>query len=375
MKISREIQRETYLTHLDDIIAPDAADQANDPGNDILRRIHDAHLLCNVLDFTLLAKTTDIVPFIKKRPTGYDVNEKFWYPYRVLEDLLSITRRLSPKYCYDEYVNVFIEACSELDLHGDRALWRSTFDNSRIMPYHDLTDAYILTFNQLVEKIRDILRESDVSEIRRKRLNKIKDRAENFKVYAGRLIGRYRRLLVLRMDFGYQHGANGADDLAVCKRDWQRLLNNQRFNRLFFGQRGYIWKIERTLAKGFHIQCVWFFDASMRMPSTASTITDQIGQYWSAVITKRAGCYWNCDAGASRFQKWACSGLGEVRSTDTEKIQYLKNYVIDYLCTSDQYVCLGCDDPRGEQKTQSKECSSNRPRCCPSGRLIGKGEL
>lgn len=374
-RISREIQRESYLTHLDDIILPNAEDQANDPGHDILRRENDARFLCNVLDFTLLAKTTKVVPFVKKFLKGYEANKKFLATYMLMEDLLSITRRLSREYCFDEYVGVFIEACKNLKLYEEPLPWRNTFCDGGIDLLNPSSDTCVRTFNRLVEEIRDILRKSKVSEIRRLRLNKIKVRAENFEGYAGRLIGRYRRLLVLRMDFGYTRGASGADDLAVCKRDWQRLLNNRRSNKLFFGLRGYIWKIERTVAKGFHIQCVWFFDASMRMPSTASILTDQIGQYWSAVITKWVGCYWNRDAGASRFQKLGCLGLGEVRSTDTEKIQYLKNYVIDYLCTSEQYVRPRCVDPRGEQKTQCERCTSMHPRCGPSGRLIGKGEL
>ncbi len=353
--ISREIQRESYLTHLDDIILPDAEDQFNDPSNEIVRRNHYAYLLCKVLDFVLLVKTTDVVPFVRKLPIGYNASENFSHFYSMMEDSLSITRRLSQQYCYDEYVGVFIEACRSLNLYEDRLPWQSTLnDNNHINPYHPSTDTCVRTFNRLVEKIRGILHKSDVSEIRRSRLKEIKSRAENFKGYAGRLVGRYQRLLVLRMNFGYQCGANGADNLAICKHDWQRLLNNRRANQLFCGQRGYIWKIEYTLARGFHVHCVWFFDASMRMPSADSILTEQIGQYWSAVITKGKGGYWNCNAPASQFQKLGCSGLGDVRSTDTEKIQHLKDYVIDFLCTSNQYV---------------------RPLRGSSGRLIEKGVL
>ncbi|MNF98191.1 hypothetical protein D3C84_810450 [compost metagenome] len=97
---------------------------------------------------------------------------------------------------------------------------------------------------------------------------------------------------------------------------------------------GYIWKLEHGPEKGFHYHVMFFFDGAKVREDITKAI--QIGRYWTNVVTRGRGLYYNCNA-AKRIYK-SC-GIGMVDHTNVQMRQGLQNAVV-YLTKTDLYMKL-----------------------------------
>lgn len=159
---------------------------------------------------------------------------------------------------------------------------------------------------------------------------------KNYKELAGyvdALFERYSRLLVLRVDLSYwKESAKTAQ--AVAKQDRERLFGNARSNKLFDDMVGYIWKLEHGPEKGFHYHMMFFFDGSKVREDV--TLARRVGEYWSDVVTKGRGLYFNCNANKFGYKT---RGVGMIDHTDAQLRKGLREAVI-YLTKTDLYMKL-----------------------------------
>ncbi|MGD7035139.1 inovirus-type Gp2 protein [Methylotuvimicrobium buryatense] len=152
------------------------------------------------------------------------------------------------------------------------------------------------------------------------------------------LIARYARLLVVRLDIGYQQGnaITCEEDIPIkfreAKCDFERLLNNAKKNQLFNHVVGKIWKLEYGPDKGFHYHLIFFFDGSQVREDV--TLAKLIGDYWVNAITNNRGTYWNCNANKNHYNQ---CGIGMIHYSDLEKIENLKQ-TAEYLVKVDHYA-------------------------------------
>ncbi|KPB94878.1 YagK/YfjJ domain-containing protein [Pseudomonas syringae group genomosp. 3] len=176
--------------------------------------------------------------------------------------------------------------------------------------------------------------------------------------YIDALFERYSRLLVVRVDLSYQK-QHAKTTQAEAKRDREHLLQNMRSNKLFDDMVGYIWKLEHGSEKGFHYHMIFFFDGSKVREDITKALL--IGQYWTNVVTKGRGLYYNCNAHKSRYK--SC-GIGMVHNGDSLMRGSLTSLAVPYLTKTDLYMKLQTTgrgmgkmerprqkDPRGRPRT------------------------
>lgn len=174
--------------------------------------------------------------------------------------------------------------------------------------------------------------------------------------YVDALFERYSRLLVLRVDLSYSK-ENSKTTQAQAKRDRERLLENARSNKLFGDMVGYIWKLEHGPEKGFHYHMMFFFDGSKVREDV--TLARRIGEYWTEVITKGRGLYYNCNAVKIGYK--SC-GIGMVDHADANLREGLRNAVV-YLTKTDLYMKLQTEGRgMGKGLYPSPKDARGRPR-------------
>lgn len=161
---------------------------------------------------------------------------------------------------------------------------------------------------------------------------------EGILAYIDSLFEHYARLLVVRLDLGYQKGhviTNNEDILRKydqAKHDFQHFLKNLKRHKLFEHKVGHIWKLEYGPDKGFHYHLYLFFDGSKVKDDVLKAF--QVGDYWVYSIARGLGVSWNCNLHKDQYPQ---CGIGMINHNDFEKINYLKQ-AVSYLVKIDHYV-------------------------------------
>lgn len=226
-------------------------------------------------------------------------------------------------YSFPEYDQNITEFCHDPDKYF-------LFSNCKIS-HNEMRLIINGFFRDLYEKLRD-------PKTKRKILDRERAVGKNYKECVhqiDKLFARYARLVVLRIDFGYQKGQNvNIEDLA---KDIDHLHKNKRHNKLFDHLVGYINKIEYGLEKGMHAHALLFYDGSKRRPDSDIYFAKEIGEYWVNQITNGRGVYWNRNAEKAKFERNNCLGIGDIHVSDDVKIQNLYG-IAEYFCKSEQYL-------------------------------------
>lgn len=214
----------------------------------------------------------------------------------------------------------------------------------------------VKVLNECVDKMRqESMSDSFLSRL--KNYNRASNK--NYKellAYSDALFDRYSRLLVLRVDLSYLTQHPKIDQLEAMQHR-KRLFENTRSNKLFADMVGYVWKLEHGSSKGFHFHVMFFFDGSKVRED--GTIAQQIGKYWSNVITGGKGMYYNCNAVKHRYQ--SC-GIGMISHGDYELRDGLRKAIV-YLTKTDFYMKLqSVGRCMGKGSRPCKKDARGRPR-------------
>lgn len=270
--------------------------------------------------------------------------------YKLLKMNVSQDKRLRSLYTFEPYIALMVKQVEAFGLTYSllRAVHRDSED----------IDGLVQKLNSCVDSIRQEARSKSF-------LGKLKNYQrssnKNYKEltsYVDALFERYSRLLVVRVDLSYQK-QHAQTTQAEAKGDREHLLQNTRSNKLFDDMVGYIWKLEHGAEKGFHYHMIFFFDGSkVRQDITKALL---IGQYWTNVVTKGRGLYYNCNADKSRYK--SC-GIGMVHNADSLMRDSLTRLAVPYLTKTDLYMKLQTTgrgmgkmerprqkDPRGRPRT------------------------
>ena len=141
-------------------------------------------------------------------------------------------------------------------------------------------------------------------------------------------------VLVMRIDFAIKPEFHKKTSLEDMQEYLIKFLNNNRSNKLFMHQVGYIWKLEYGVRKGHHFHVMLFFDGSKVRQDVV--YAKAIGEYWVEVITNGKGVYFNCN---HKKADYLYLGIGQVKHSDTEMRKNLLK-AANYLCKKEQYLYL-----------------------------------
>ena len=221
----------------------------------------------------------------------------------------------SARYSVHPYLWHFLNNFGDLDL-GALSRWRFVDANEAMQ--------WVIELNRRIEHLRADLRSPAtacaVDNLNRGHRSNVVSLAE----YLNGLFERHSRLLVIRLDVGYEQGLALNQHMAlhgvVVSTRPERQFPSRRdpntdrgglvtanqlglhrdqllaFIRRTYGENfcGYAWKLEYGARKGYHYHLVLFFDGARLRKDV--TIAMHIGEHWRTVITGGQGVYYNCNA-------------------------------------------------------------------------------
>jgi hypothetical protein len=262
---------------------------------------------------------------------------------------VSQDKGLRSLYTFEPYIALMVKQVEAfgLSINQLRAIHRGSED---IVPL-------VQKLNSCVDSIRQ---EASSKAFQGKLKNYQRSSNKNYKEltsYVDALFEHYSKLLVVRVDLSYQK-QHAKTTQAEAKRDREHLLQNTRSNKLFDAMVGYIWKLEHGSEKGFHYHMIFFFDGSkVRQDITKALL---IGKYWTNVVTKGRGLYYNCNADKSRYK--SC-GIGMVHNADSLMRDSLTSLAVPYLTKTDLYMKLQTTGRgMGKMERPRQKDSRGRPR-------------
>ncbi|MGF6313937.1 YagK/YfjJ domain-containing protein [Pseudomonas frederiksbergensis] len=273
--------------------------------------------------------------------------------YKLLKMNVSQDKRLRSLYTFEPYIALMVKQIEAFGLTYNllRTVHRESEDN----------EGLVQKLNSCVDSIR---LEARSKAFQSKLKNYQRSSNKNYKElteYVNALFERYSRLLVLRVDLGYREQYSKTTQ-AEAKQNREHLFRNTRSNKLFGDMVGYIWKLEHGPDKGFHYHMIFFFDGSkVRQDITKALL---IGQYWTNVVTKGRGLYYNCNADKSRYK--SC-GIGMVHNADSLMRDSLTSLAVPYLTKTDLYMKLQTTGRgMGKMERPRQKDARGRPRAVPT---------
>lgn len=304
------------------------------------------------------------IPFVQRACTdrggAYDLTSLASDFFTKVPDYLEVVECLPSENQYSEHIEAFIACAKEMGLFGQALGWKDIwFAPSQTYPQFGGMSAADL-FNLLVAKLRERCLSEHTKARARKRRTEAIERAEKYAAYVDALFRCCARLVVLRIDLEYRKELRDQIRIVDAIADLDHFFNNQPNNSHFKGKVGFIAKLEYGVQKGLHFHVILFFDGAIRDGRKDVHLAEEICEYWTKVITKGRGAYWNVNANKRSYERQGILGIGVINACETNLVENLKHRVVGYLCKSTQYVKLRV--PKGLQ-SRHKIKTIRRGKC------------
>jgi hypothetical protein len=282
-------------------------------------------------------------------------NTEDFHADRVLMALELIPQLLElvPTCGLNPYVGIFIQSAERFDLAG---ITKDEVHNEEMV---DL-------LNEFVGDVIYEVRSARFSEYRLRSKITSDKTAKSMNDYIDALFARYSRLLVIRVDFGYQKRIVEDKEFPLDPSQVQADRDNLiRYAKRLLGKAmvGHAWKLEYGVLKSYHLHMVFFLDG--RKKHGDIFIGNQLGQYWVQELAHGLGTFYNCNA---QREKYRYPAVGMIHHADHEKRNHLEDYVVQYLTKSDDYMRLLLKGRRnmirafGKGATPSRQHETRRGR-------------
>lgn len=256
-----------------------------------------------------------------------------------LPEFIRQTRALSSRYVYNERLTILIEIFAGLGLDPMIVGWGIANAAHRVFipAFGQRSAAHI--FNTVVADLRRRCKAKPVQEKMRSRQRAATKLHGSCGQYCNQLIDKYKRLLVLRLEFYYQSDIAHNIHIEVAQHDIERFLTNRRSNALFKDLVGYIVKTEYGVSKGIHHHVLLMFDGYKKNPLYQTHYGQQFCKYWENKIAPERGEAWNLNNARNlkKFGMLSTLGIGDIRASDALLRHNLTERVLGYLCKNDQY--------------------------------------
>jgi len=338
----KEIQNHSYST--EDLERE--MDRSNEQDNQLLNQYDDVNP-----DVKCLAELEGLLRALAGQDEHTNSKQAELLLLQSFSEYVDVVAKLPNEYEYSEYLNAFIAVCEEARL----------FDFS-IVDINDTSKRVILAW------ISQVRRDCQGFEFREKLRIQQREADRRYEEYAGyidALFDKNDRLIVLRLDLGYEKRFAKNITLEMALEDIDKLMNNRRNNRLFDHMVGYILKTEFGIDRRIHFHTIFFFNGSRRQGRAHIRLAQEIGEYWCNSITQGEGNYWNCNRQIDEFERRGRCGIGEIHWSDEISQSNLKEHVLAYLCKTDQ----------GFRPRQHPKAKLMRRGAVPEVREVRRGRL
>lgn len=251
--------------------------------------------------------------------------------------MVEVAGKFSDENRYDEHIELFRDTCSQLGLYEEVSLQHPSFwCNLDKSPLDYTTEQCAATFNNFVETLRRLGREKNTARRRIERLRDAKERYRDYCRYFDTLISRYRRLVMVRVELGYQK-AEFQRSMSMLTQDFDDFFRSKRSQQeIYEGLVGYVVKFEYGVDRGPHIHLLLIFDGSKRQ-SVAKFFSQNIGEHWEK-RTEGRGNYRNGHLLDEEYERRGTLGIGLIHADDQKKRENFCNYVLAYLCKADSFA-------------------------------------
>lgn len=210
-------------------------------------------------------------------------------------------------YAYSEHLRAFWQACQDIGL--ERSPIGLTCLNKQGTGYLDFHHA----MNVLVARIRQIIRSKKFKRKENDRRYEASQKQAMLTEYVGRVLDRYSRTVVVRVDLHYQAIAQARLRIEHVFEDLDLLVRARERNPIFKHETGYICSVEQGEDKGFHIHAAFFFNgAEVRSDFNKAR---EIGGLWEQISRGHGYCY-RCNDDKDRYGDEV--GVGTIRRADTQ---------------------------------------------------------
>jgi len=245
----------------------------------------------------------------------------------LLVEILFVLKKEASSYRYSEYIESFYLVLLDLKLDIDLYSMGLLFDGTSVVEHDQV-------WRILIEATWLRLTSPEFASLRRWRLQKVIDNKESMTSYANYLLERYRRLLVIRIDFSYKSAYAASITESEARADLSRLFLNRRRNKnLIPDLVGYICRIEWSEKTRYHFHVMLFIDGDKRMKD--AHISYKTGLYWENVITKGRGRFYSCNYSSPGYHR---CGIGMIHYGNPVEVSNLMDGALSYLIKRDQYL-------------------------------------
>lgn len=231
-------------------------------------------------------------------------------------------------YTYSEHLQTFWLACQDIGLErGPAGL--TCLNDERTM-YLDFERA----MNVLVAKIRQLTRSKWYQRKASDRRYEAGEKQTVITDYVNRVLERYSRTVVVRVDLHYLTGAHARLRIEHVFKDLDGLIRARERDPIFQHETGYICSVEQGDARGYHVHAAFFFNgAEVRSDFYKA---QQIGELWEQLTAGR-GYYYSCNAEKDQYGDEV--GIGTIRRDDIQaRTKVVK--AMHYLTKDTQYLHL-----------------------------------
>jgi len=226
-------------------------------------------------------------------------------------------------YDYSENLELFYDACQDIRLEYD--------EDRYTCPDPEAGGSYLSepeTMNLLLDRIRELSKRERYKRSCADRRYQAKRQSEEVRELVNKVMGRYARTLVLRLNFYYRESARQRLTVEQVFAEMNELVRARRTNPAFDHLVGYIIRVEQGEDRGFHIHAAFFFNGSERFRQFH--VAERIGELWEAITNGRG--YWHDSA-----REWVKRGGNDERrgtgmfQRSDEKGRYAVMELMTYL--------------------------------------------
>lgn len=232
------------------------------------------------------------------------------------------------EYDYSENLNLFIDACHDIRLE---------YDGFRYICSDKEGSGSFLSepaaMNLLVERIRELNRQGDYRRRAADRRYQAKRQAEDVQAFVQRVMGRYSKTLVLRVNLYYREAARQRLSIEQVFEDMDRLARARRSHPIFEHLVGSIVRVEQGQDQGFHLHVAFFYNGSEVFRQFR--IAERIGELWSEITQSRG--YWH-DSSRDFIGDEDLRGTGMFSRSDTQGRQAVANLMTYLVKDKQQYL-------------------------------------
>lgn len=248
-------------------------------------------------------------------------------PLALLTEIVLVLRDGSASFRYSEYIECMRMAIHELKIEVATC-------SLTLLSGGRIVDNPEQIWRQLIQCVWLKFMSSEFMSQKKWRLRRAMENKESLNFYVNTLLKKYKRLLVIRIDFSYKTEYASSITEHEARSDLSRLFSNRRRNKdLIPDLVGYICRIEWSEKTRYHFHVMLFIDGDKRMKD--AHISYKTGLYWENVITKGRGRFYSCNYSSQGYDR---CGIGMIHYSNPIEVSNLMDCALSYLYKKDQYL-------------------------------------